>query len=224
MLDIVGHLPHELLVAGANQSTGLSEATSVRLTSSAERDNARMALSHSTNRTPVLVIMGVSGSGKSTIAGLLAGRLGWDLAEGDDMHPPANVAKMAAGQALDDEDRWPWLAKVAEWIQQHTAAGRPGIVTCSALKHSYRDVLRGDHVVFVYLVGTHDQIAARLVARHGHFMPAGMLDSQIETLEPPTDEEDAMRIDVTGSPPAEVDKIINQLQLAGAPVPARREE
>jgi gluconokinase len=83
---------------------------------------------------PVLVVMGVSGSGKSTVAAILAGRLGWDFEEGDDLHPPANVAKMAAGHPLDDEDRWPWLDKVAAWIRQHAEAGRPGIITCSALK------------------------------------------------------------------------------------------
>jgi len=165
---------------------------------------------------PVLVIMGVSGSGKSTLAGMLAGRLGWDLAEGDDMHPPANVAKMAAGHPLDDADRWPWLDQIAAWIREHAEAGRPGIITCSALKKSYRDVLRGDHVVFVDLVGTHDQIAARLTARHGHFMPAGMLDSQIETLEPPSAEEDAIRIDVTASSYEASEQIISRLHLMGS--------
>jgi gluconokinase/shikimate kinase len=165
---------------------------------------------------PVLVIMGVSGSGKSTVAGMLAGRLGWDLAEGDDMHPPANVAKMAAGHPLDDADRWPWLDQIAVWIREHAEAGRPGIITCSALKKSYRDVLRGDHVVFVDLVGTHDQIAARLTARHGHFMPAGMLDSQIETLEPPSAEEDAIRIDVTASSYEASEQIISRLHLMGS--------
>ncbi|MGI8680161.1 MAG: gluconokinase [Jatrophihabitans sp.] len=183
-----------------------------------------MAAIHSTDRPRVLVIMGVSGSGKSTVAGLLAGRLGWDLAEGDDMHPPANIAKMAGGHALDDEDRAPWLAKIAEWIREHTQARRPGIITCSALKHSYRDVLRGDGVVFVYLVGTHDQIAARMVARHGHFMSASMLDSQVATLEPPTADEDAVRIDVTGSPHAEVEQIINRLDLASATASPRPQE
>lgn len=171
----------------------------------------------SDRRTPVLVIMGVSGSGKSTVAGLLAGRLGWDLAEGDDMHPPANVAKMAAGHPLDDEDRWPWLAKIATWIHQHTAAGRPGIVTCSALKRSYRDVLRGDNVVFVHLAGSRDQIAKRLAARHGHFMPAGMLDSQIATLETLGPDENAITVDLGESPYEESEEIIRRLHLATAP-------
>jgi gluconokinase len=183
-----------------------------------------MVADHSKNRTRVLVIMGVSGSGKSTVAGLLAGRLGWDLAEGDDMHPPANIAKMAAGHPLDDEDRWPWLAKIAEWIREHTEAGRPGIITCSALKRSYRDVLRGEGVVFVYLVGTHDQIAARMVARHGHFMSVGMLDSQIAALEPPTRDEDALTVDVTGSPHAETQTIITRLHLADATASPRPQE
>ena len=138
-----------------------------------------------TSPPPVLVLMGVSGCGKSTVAALLAGRLGWDFEEGDDLHPAANVAKMAAGHPLDDADRRPWLAAVAAWIRQHTDAGRPGIITCSALKKSYRDVLRGDRVMFVYLAGTREQIAARLAARHGHFMPPALLDSQFATLEPP---------------------------------------
>jgi len=173
---------------------------------------------------PVLVIMGVSGSGKSTVAGMLAGRLGWDLAEGDDMHPPANVAKMAAAHPLDDADRWPWLDQIAAWIREHAEAGRPGIITCSALKKSYRDVLRGDHVVFVDLVGTHDQIAARLTARHGHFMPAGMLDSQIETLEPPSAEEDAIRIDVTASSYEASEQIISRLHLMGSAASTQPQE
>lgn len=91
---------------------------------------------------PVLVIMGVSGSGKSTVAGILAGRLGWDLEEGDDLHPARNITKMAAGDPLTDEDRRPWLDRVAEWIRAHTTAGMPGIITCSALKRTYRDQLR----------------------------------------------------------------------------------
>ena len=95
-----------------------------------------------TAQHPVLVIMGVSGSGKSTVAGLLAGRLGWDLAEGDDLHPASNVAKMHAGQPLTDEDRWPWLDSIAAWIRAHTAAGTPGVVTCSAQKKRYREIGR----------------------------------------------------------------------------------
>jgi len=157
--------------------------------------------------------MGVSGSGKSTVAALLAGRLGWDFEEGDELHPPANIAKMAAGHALNDEDRQPWLERVAAWIRERTDAGRPGIITCSALKRSYRDVLRSDRVVFVDLAGTREQIAKRLAARHGHFMPAALLDSQFAALEPPTPDENAITVDISASGSAQADQIIDRLQL-----------
>ena len=170
----------------------------------------------STPPEPVLVIMGVSGGGKSTVAGLLAGGLGWDLAEGDDMHPAANIAKMAAGHPLDDADRWPWLARVADWIGVRTAADRPGIVTCSALKRSYRDVLRGPSVVFVYLAGSRELIARRVAARQGHFMPAALLDSQFDALEPPGPDEQAITVDITGSPSDEAAQILQQLDLQAA--------
>ncbi|MEP7019041.1 MAG: gluconokinase [Pseudonocardiales bacterium] len=165
----------------------------------------------SDDRPLVLVLMGVSGSGKSTVAGVLAGRLGWDLAEGDDMHPPANLAKMAAGHPLDDADRLPWLQRIAAWIRGHVNANRPGIVTCSALKRSYRDVLRNERVVFVYLAGSSDQIAARLAARHGHFMPPALLDSQLEALEPPDPDEKAITVEVSGSAPETANEIIRRL-------------
>jgi gluconokinase len=167
----------------------------------------------SPGQPPVLVVMGVSGCGKSTVGGLLAGRLGWDFEEGDDLHPQANIDKMASGQPLDDEDRWPWLAEVAEWIGAHTRSGRPGIITCSALKKSYRDVLRGEHVVFVYLAGTREQIARRLAARHGHYMAASLLDSQFDALEPPTPEESAITVDITPGSAAEADEIMSRLGL-----------
>src|SRR5215475_14326101 len=167
----------------------------------------------SNSDTPVLVIMGVAGSGKSTVAGLLAGRLGWDLAEGDDMHPAASIAKMAAGHPLTDEDRWPWLARVAEWIRVHTAAHRPGIVTCSALRRSYRDVLRGDGVAFVYLAASRELIARRLAARHGHFMPLALMDSQFAALEPPGADENAITVDVSDSPDHTASLIIAGLHL-----------
>jgi gluconokinase len=162
---------------------------------------------------PVLVIMGVSGSGKSTVAGVLAGQLGWDLAEGDDMHPDENVEKMRAGHPLTDEDRWPWLETVASWIAEHTMAGVPGIITCSALKRIYRDVLRGNHVVFIHLVGSKDQIGRRMAARQGHFMPSGLLDSQIATLEPPGPDENVLVVDVGRKPAMEAADIIARLGL-----------
>jgi carbohydrate kinase (thermoresistant glucokinase family) len=164
----------------------------------------------------VLVLMGVTGCGKSTVAGVLAGRLGWELCEGDDLHPPENVAKMAAGHPLTDDDRWPWLRRVAGWIEEQAAAGQPGIITCSALKRGYRDVLRGPEVVFVYLHGTREQIAARLAARHGHFMPAALLDSQFADLEEPGEDENAWWIDIGPSPTAQAEQILVRL---GTPSP-----
>ena len=157
--------------------------------------------------------MGVSGCGKSTVAAALADRLGWDRAEGDDLHPPQNVAKMAAGHPLTDADRLPWLERVAAWIREHTEAGRPGIITCSALERSYRDVLRGGDVVFVYLAGTKAQIADRLAGRHGHYMPATLLDSQFAALEPPEPDEHAIRIDIGPSAAHLAETIESQLGL-----------
>jgi gluconokinase len=167
----------------------------------------------SSSGPPVLVLMGVSGCGKSTVAALLAGRLGWDFEEGDNLHPAANVAKMAAGHPLDDDDRWPWLMEVAVWIQQHQDDGTPGIITCSALKQSYRDVLRFDRVEFVYLAGTKEEIAQRLAARHGHFMPRALLDSQFAILEPPTPDENALTVSISASSSVLAEEIIERLDL-----------
>lgn len=164
----------------------------------------------------VLVLMGVAGSGKSTVAAVLHGRLGWDFAEGDDMHPAANVEKMRAGHPLTDDDRWPWLARIATWIDEHVQQGRSGLVTCSALKRRYRDLLRNDHpdaVTFVYFHGSHDQIAARLTARHGHYMPAALLDSQFADLEPPGPDEHALTVDITASPTEQTDLVMRELGL-----------
>jgi gluconokinase len=169
-----------------------------------------------TAQQPVLVIMGVSGSGKSTVAGLLAGRLGWDFAEGDELHPESNVAKMQAGQPLSDEDRWPWLESIADWIRAHTAAGTPGIVTCSALKKRYRDVLRGEGVVFVFLEGSRDRISDRLASRNGHFMPPALLESQFEALEAPTEEENFISLSVSGTPAEVAQDIIAGLNFDDA--------
>jgi gluconokinase len=163
------------------------------------------------SQQPVLVIMGVSGSGKSTVAGILAGQLGWDLEEGDDLHPAANVAKMHAGIPLTDEDRWPWLDSVAAWITEHTRAGIPGIITCSALKRIYRDRMRGDNVVFVHLAGNKDTIERRLNARLNHYMPPTLLDSQINTLEPPGPDENTLVVDLGRKPAEEAAEIIERL-------------
>ncbi|QCB52433.1 gluconokinase [Rhodococcus sp. PAMC28707] len=160
--------------------------------------------------------MGVSGSGKSTVAGVLARTLSWDFQEGDDLHPASNVAKMASGVALTDEDRLPWLDMIADWIRSHTRRGEPGIVTCSALKRSYRGVLAHGsegQVVFVHLVGTRTQLGDRINVRTDHFMPRELLDSQFSTLEPIGSDENALLVDV--GPPAEeiAARIIAELDI-----------
>jgi ribose 5-phosphate isomerase A len=162
---------------------------------------------------PILVIMGISGSGKSTIAEILAARLGWTFQEGDNLHPEANVAKMHAGVPLTDDDRKPWLERVAAWIDGQRARKQPGIVTCSALKRSYRDIVIGDRpeVRLVYLRGGRDVIAEHLAGRHGHFMPASLLQSQIDTLEEPGPDEDPLTVDVGPSAETVAEKIIRLL-------------
>jgi ribose 5-phosphate isomerase A len=154
-------------------------------------------------RPPILVIMGVSGAGKTTVARALAARLGWPFEEGDSLHPEANVAKMHAGIALTDADRQPWLEAVAAWIDDQRAKRQPGIITCSALKRSYRQVIIGNRaeVRLVYLRGGRDLIAGRLAGRHNHFMPASLLQSQMDTLEQPDPDEDPLTVDV--GPPAD---------------------
>ncbi len=168
-------------------------------------------------RPVVLVVMGVSGCGKSTVAALLAGRLGWPFEEGDSLHPQANVDKMAAGHPLTDEDRRPWLAKVADWVEEALDAGQDGLITCSALKRSYRDVInrRGSGVVFVFLSGPKEIIAARLAVRRGHFMPTSLLDSQFAALEEPAGDEPAIRINVGPAPSVIAREIVEQLGLSG---------
>ncbi|HJT08253.1 MAG TPA: gluconokinase [Stellaceae bacterium] len=157
--------------------------------------------------------MGISGAGKTTIAQELAARLGWAFEEGDALHPEANVAKMHAGIPLTDADRQPWLEAVAAWIDGQRAKKQPGIITCSALKRSYRQTIIGDRpeVRLVYLRGGRDVVAEHLAGRHGHFMPPALLQSQIDTLEEPTADEEPLTVDV--GPPAEqvADKIIRLL-------------
>ena len=162
---------------------------------------------------PILVVMGVSGAGKTTIGEELAARLGWPFEEGDSLHPEANVAKMHAGIPLTDADRQPWLERVAAWIDAQRAAKRPGIITCSALKRSYREVIIGDRpeVRLVYLRGGRDLIAEHLSGRKGHFMPASLLQSQIDTLEGPDPDEDPLIVDVGPSAAQVADEIIRQL-------------
>jgi gluconokinase len=141
--------------------------------------------------------MGVSGAGKSTVGLALADALGWRFEEGDDLHPAANVAKMASGVPLTDADRVPWLAAIGAWIDAQGALGEPGVVTCSALRRIYRDQLASGRpqVRFVYLRASRETVAARLAGRHRHFMPQSLLDSQFATLEPPAPEERAILVD-----------------------------
>jgi gluconokinase len=152
----------------------------------------------------ILVVMGVAGSGKTTIARTLAERLGWRFQEGDALHPPANVAKMSAGTPLTDDDRWPWLHAIAAVIDTWRAEGASGIVTCSALKRAYRDILIGPRadVRLVHLAGEKAVIAARMAARKGHFMPTALLDSQFATLEPPGADENPIVVDIGAEPEA----------------------
>ena len=162
-----------------------------------------------------LVVMGVAGSGKTTVAGLLARRLGLELAEADDFHPAANVAKMHAGIPLTDTDRAPWLLAIRDWLDEHSGGGRHAVVTCSALKRAYRDVLRTAHspVRFVHLDGPRALLEDRISARQGHFMPASMLDSQLDTLEPLEPDEDGFTVGIGPAPEAITDEIVARLGL-----------
>jgi gluconokinase len=157
----------------------------------------------------ILVVMGVSGSGKSTVGQPLAERLGWDFEEGDDLHPRANIEKMARGEPLDDADRAPWLEAVRGWIDRELAAGRSGMIACSALKRAYRDRLSQGRpeVRFVYLRGDEPVIRERVEHRRGHFMPPELLHSQFETLEEPTPDERPIVVDVRQSVEDQVEAI-----------------
>lgn len=159
----------------------------------------------------VLVVMGVSGVGKSTIASAVAGRLGWAFQEGDDLHSAASIAKMAAGVPLDDDDRWPWLERIADWIRAQQTSGQPGVVTCSALKRAYRDRLAEPGVVFVQLDADRALIAERLGARQGHFMSASLLASQLATLEPLAPDETGVVVSLDGSPDQIAQRVVRQL-------------
>ncbi len=162
-----------------------------------------------------LVVMGVSGSGKSTVADRLAARLGWSYEDGDGFHPASNVAKMSAGQPLTDEDRWPWLQAIADEIDRLSATGERVVIACSALKRSYREVLvhGRDDIRIVLLDGTQDLIAARLAARKGHFMPPGLLASQFRTLERPEADERPIIVSIDAPVEQIVDDIVTQLDL-----------
>ncbi len=161
-----------------------------------------------------LIVMGVAGSGKTTIAEALAARIGWAFKDGDLFHPPSNVEKMRDGHPLTDDDRWPWLRAIADEIDRTRDTKGHIIIACSALKRVYRDILIGDRrgVALIYLKGSRDLIGQRLRARRGHFMPPQLLDSQFATLEEPDVQERAIVVDVASTVDAIVDDILSQLR------------
>jgi gluconokinase len=165
------------------------------------------------NRPLVVVVMGVSGSGKTTVARLLAAKAGWQYQEGDALHPRENVEKMKGGTPLTDADRLPWLNKIAQKIDQWRSQGQSGVVTCSALKRSYRDIIVGDRpeVVLVYLKGSPELIRQRLAERQGHFMPSGLLDSQFAVLEEPSSDERPIVVDISAKPEEIASEVVRVL-------------
>ena len=164
-------------------------------------------------RPRAILVMGVAGSGKSTVAALLAVMLGYQFQEGDLLHPPANVEKMRGGTPLTDADRAIWLDHVATKIDSWRAHGEGGVISCSALKRSYRDIIIGGRrdVALVYLKGSYDLIHARMATRHEHFMPVALLDSQFAILEEPTPDEHPIVVDVDDTPPAIAAEIVKRL-------------
>ncbi|GAA2739097.1 gluconokinase [Pedococcus aerophilus] len=165
---------------------------------------------------PLVVMMGVSGSGKTTVGAALAQRLRVPFADADDFHPPENIAKMAAGIPLDDTDRGPWLHTIAAWLGEHAATG--GVASCSALKRAYRDILTSvaPQTVFVHLHGDRDVLAERVAGRPGHFMPAALIDSQFATLEPLQADEVGQALDVAQSVDTLVEQSLDVLASKGA--------
>lgn len=167
--------------------------------------------------SPVLiVVMGVSGSGKTTLAEGLAERLHWGFQEGDDLHPPANVAKMASGEPLTDEDRGPWLDAIGRWLDERAAVGESAVVTCSALRRSYRDRIRSGRpgVRFCHVVASAETIRQRLEHRRGHYMPASLLPSQLSTLEGLDADEPGVTVPGDGEPAEVVAEAVRRLGLA----------
>lgn len=162
----------------------------------------------------ILVVMGVCGCGKSTVGDALAQALGWQFLDADEFHPPANVAKMASGSPLTDEDRWPWLDRIAEELRAILARGDHAVLACSALRQAYRDrIARAGDVRFVHLAGDYATIAARLASRTHRYMPAALLDSQFATLEPPSD---ALVVDVALPVERQVDRVLGANGLSRA--------
>lgn len=163
----------------------------------------------------IVLVSGVSASGKSTVGEALAKRLGWVFEDGDALHPAANIAKMRAGIPLTDSDRWPWLEAIGAWVDTRITAGEPAVVACSALKRSYRDLLRRGrpqmHIVSLQV--SRDVLAARLKSRHGHFFRASLLDSQLASFEPPGPAEHTLVVDGAAPVPGIVEEIVQRLGL-----------
>jgi gluconokinase len=172
----------------------------------------------------VVVVMGVSGCGKSTVGALLALRLRWEFEDADWFHPSANVDKMHSGIPLTDEDRWPWLAAVAAWIDKTRRSGGHDVVACSALKRRYRDILIGDRsdVRLVYLKGDEALIARRIATRHEHFMPRGLLHSQFEALEEPGPDENPIIVSIVPQPREIVTQILSALNMVERAQPPKQ--
>ena len=169
----------------------------------------------------IVIIAGPSGSGKTTVGTQLADRLGWPYADADTFHSAAAIAKMHRGEPLTDADRWPWLRAIGAWMDQEIAAGRPAVVTCSALRREYRDLLLGGRpeARLVYLDEPRDVLEQHLAGRHGHFFPAGLLDSQLATQEVPHGEPQVLVVTPADTPAGTVAQIIAQLWPAGPPGP-----
>ena len=167
----------------------------------------------------IVIVAGVSGSGKTTVGALLAGRLGWRFADADDFHPAANVEKMRAGIGLTDDDRRPWLQAIAAWMDERIAGHESAVVTCSGLKRSYREILLGDRpqAQMVFLAVDREVLARRLAARHGHFFPRQLLGSQFDALEPPGPDERVRSIVPAADPADTVASIIAVLWPDGSP-------
>lgn len=181
-------------------------------------------LAHTIVRPVIAVVMGVSGSGKTTVSLLLVRALCCKLLEGDDLHPRENIEKMHEGIPLTDADRLPWLQKIAQEIECWRERSGSGVLSCSALKRSYRDIIIGGRpdVTLIYLKGSRDLIRRRMAARHGHFMPLGLLDSQFADLEEPTGDEHPITVDVAGTPAEIVAEILRQLKLRAGDDPENR--
>ncbi len=176
------------------------------------------------SRTITVVLMGVSGCGKSTVMARMVERFAWQSAEADDFHPAANVARMAAGHPLTDEDRWPWLRMLAAWIREREDSGENCVITCSALKRQYRDFLRDGlpSVRFVHLVVDPEVLTRRMQQRQGHFMPSSLLNSQLAAFEALEPDEAGFAVSGDSPPDRIVDEIAHRLGITGATAAERR--